>query len=111
MEQTSNIPISSNANITVRKQQVPESEEHPIGIDFAVIGQVMRDGEYEAVIQIDNSAHRREVGTHIHFFDRKSKDGPLVRPAREIVNAEQAYEYVSKYLEKQYGHLMDEHER
>ncbi|RJQ19443.1 hypothetical protein C4580_05195 [Candidatus Woesearchaeota archaeon] len=111
MQDTNNVPLSEWVNIKIRSQKVPKTKEHPIGIDFAVIGQILTNGEWENVVQIDNSAHEGKTGTHIHYLDKRIRTKRIVRDKELIVSPEQAYDEVKKHLEKQYAHLIEKNQK
>lgn len=106
MEQTWDIPLSERINIKVRAQKVDRSDQHPIGIHFAVMGFVKKSAQFDEVIRIDNSLHEGVIGVHIHFFDKAKRKGKtFVEYSKEIISPEQAISYVEGYLKLHYPML------
>src|SRR3989344_4372899 len=100
-------PLSEDINIKTRSKQVPKSEDHPIGVDFAVTGQIRIKEEFQDVIRIDNSPHQGKPGTHIHFLDKKPRKGKeVVQYSADIVNPTQAVDVVGVYLKSNYAMLL-----
>ena len=88
----------------LRANAVAKSRTHPIGLDFAVIGQVRLLDKYHDVIRIDNSLHHGKAGVHLHFLD---KSGKRVEYAEDVINPTQAMLRVEEYLKKRYYWLFE----
>src|SRR3989344_2290413 len=99
---TLDIPLSENVNIKARTRKMEKSSDHPLGIEFAVMGFV----KLLEVIRIDNSPHQGKPGTHIHFLDKDKRKGKeVVEESPQIKNPEQAIDYVDLYLRSRYPML------
>lgn len=96
--------LSANASIILRVEDIEKSPAHPAGLHFAIIGRIRLAGECKEVIRIDNSLHKGRGGTHIHFLD---KQGKHVEYAEDLLNPEHAYDYVVRYLQRNYAYLME----
>lgn len=98
------IPLSKNVCILIRIKHTKKSLQFPIGVNFAIIGRVLLCDQHRDVIRVDNSLHQGNSGTHIHFLDKERQH---VEYKQDIINPEQAIEYVEKYLRARYEWLIE----
>jgi len=103
--------LGENLVIKIRQISVKKTEKIRAGIKFGATCMARLPGktEWEEIIRIDNSKHKGQEGSHIHFTHKKSKKNTdPVEYDDSLQDPYKAIEYIENYIKKQFPYLLDQ---